>query len=545
MMQKARKLNIPSSHLIALLVYLVLGLLLTNYFQYIWNKDEINYISIAEKYARGEFLIAPNALWAPLLSWLLAILIRFGLPSIFAAKLLSLMIGGFTFFAARSLSYTFEISDRIRTLVLYLLIPILLYCSLYEFTPDLLLAGLLTLYLSVILNRKYADRPWLGWLCGMLGALSYFAKSYAFFFFILHFSLISFLHYLINTEKSRKKVVLRNFASGLIVFFVLAAGWVYLLNLKYHEVTIGVNGKYNYRKAGPEYKGNPNGEIGFAPPPDATAISHWEDPYYYFSRTDLISCCLKPWSPLESRKAFVHQIKLIAKTTPTVISMYQGFSAFFILIIVASVLLCIVPKQQLILRIELVFGLVSFCLYSAGYSLFYVEERYLWAMWILIMLMGCYVLNVLLKTEFFADRIRRLVIIVIFTASFLFPPLVRLQSSYYKTNQIGRNINAFSNLLENDGLKGAKIASNTDYGTAVGVVYRLGAKFYGVATPYNSENEIVEELKKNGIEYYFVIYPQSDGDSSQAKNRIESPSLVKVKELQGNDLNLSVYSVVY
>ncbi len=55
-------------HLFAFVLFIALGLLLLNSFNYIFAKDEINYISIAEKYARGEFFVTPNALWAPLLS---------------------------------------------------------------------------------------------------------------------------------------------------------------------------------------------------------------------------------------------------------------------------------------------------------------------------------------------------------------------------------------------------------------------------------------------------------------------------------------------
>src|SRR5438128_904998 len=176
MTKDTKRLNSSFSHLIAILIYVVFGLLLLKHFDFIWAKDEINYISIGQKYARGEFLLAPNAFWPPLLSWLLAVPICLGVPPALAAKVLSLFIGAFTFFAARSLSYTFEMADWVRIIILYSLVPILLYCSLIHFTPDLLLAGLLAAYFSVILNRKYASRVGIGWLCGVLGALSYFAK---------------------------------------------------------------------------------------------------------------------------------------------------------------------------------------------------------------------------------------------------------------------------------------------------------------------------------------------------------------------------------
>ncbi len=343
-MDKAQK-NASSStfrspHLLILLIYLVLGLLLIKHFQIMW-KDEISYISIAEKYARGDFVTAVNALWGPLLPWLLAGLIYLGLPSVLGAKLLSLMIGVFTFFSARSLSYRFELSDKLRSILLFATIPILLYCSLIFFLPDLLLVGLLTFYFSIILNPTYADRTYAGGWCGMLGALAYFSKAYAFFFFLIHFILINSLYYVKSTDRSTKRDVLRNCALGLVVFFVLTAGWIFMLNLKYHEVTIGISGRYNHAIRGPDSQGRPLQIIGFVPPPDATAISIWEDPYYFYAQPDAVECCLKPWSPMDSRRAFKHQIKLILTSVQDIASIYSSLSVLSITIIVASVFLCI------------------------------------------------------------------------------------------------------------------------------------------------------------------------------------------------------------
>jgi hypothetical protein len=541
MIKATTRLSSFSSHLFAIAIYLALGLLLLKYFNYIWAKDEICYISIAQKYARGEFRLAPNAFWPPMLSWLLAVPIFLGVPPALAAKLLPLLIGVFTYFAVRSLSYTFNIGHTLRTVILYSLIPILLYCSLIHFTPDLLLVGLLTAYFSVILSSTYPDRPRVGWLCGVLGALSYFTKSYAFFFFLLHFPLASVVHYAENADKRRRQIVLRNLVSGLIAFAVLTAAWVCALNFKYHVVTIGVNGKYNYRKAGPDSQGNPNGYTGFVAPPDPTAVSHWEEPYSYFSDPEVVSCCLKPWSPFESWKSFKYQIKLIYSTGRTMLALYQRLSALTITILLSSLVLCVGDRKQLVASIELALGLATFCCYSGGYSLLHVEERYLWPMWILLMLMGAKVLHELLKAKFFDSTTKRGLLLVAFSASFVLPSLDGLKKTGGMLRQIGGNTYALSKLLEHTGLKGARVAANNDYGTAVGIAYRLGAKFYGVAKPNSSENEIVEELKKNGIQYYFVF------NQVGIENRVTSPALEQVNKLQGltKAPSLTVYSVKY
>ena len=158
----------------------------------------------------------------------------------------------------------------------------MVYCSLVFFTADFLLAGILSFYFSIILSRDYASKWYAGWLSGVLGAFAYFTKSYAFYFFLAHFLFANFIH----SWSSDRRTVLKHCAAGLAVFFGLSAIWVLLLHQKYHEVTLGIIGKYNYAIVGPDSPGRPIFYIGFLPPADATATSIWEDPYY-FPRSNL------------------------------------------------------------------------------------------------------------------------------------------------------------------------------------------------------------------------------------------------------------------
>ncbi|HEY6120008.1 MAG TPA: hypothetical protein VIV66_08625 [Pyrinomonadaceae bacterium] len=92
-----------------------------------------------------------------------------------------------------------------------------------------------------------------------------------------------------------------------------------------------------------------------------------------------------------------------------------------------------------------------------------------------------------------------------------------------------------SRLLENDGLNGAKIASNTNYEGSVIIAYYLKSKYYGTPKPRMPEDDLVEELKRNGINYYFVW------DAA----KVENAALKITKEWRAEDRSLSVYSVKY
>ncbi|MGH9967701.1 MAG: hypothetical protein ACREBG_07675 [Pyrinomonadaceae bacterium] len=429
-MKKTKTQNILSSPVIAALTYLVLGLLLLKYYHYIIAKDEVNYISIAQKIAAGDFLNAPNAYWNPLLPSLLAVLIVLGVPAALGAKLLCLGIGVFALFSVRSLSYALEMSEGIRKLLLFLLVPILLYFSLAFFTPDLLLVALLSLYFSIILTRNYVELSYAGLLCGALGALSYLAKPYAFSFFLVHFTLFNALYYFRNNQKATRRIVLRQFAFGLVVFFCVTAGWVYLLHRKYHEVTIGISASYNYkiRSADLQPLGPPSTYSGLVPPRDDKAYSIWEEPYYFYKRAN-------SWSPLDSQRSFRQQLKLILDSVENIAIFHLKFSVFSFTIILAAILLCINATRKSTSHPELLFMLLTFGLYSAGYALIYSEERYMWPMQILILLMGGHVLHLLLQTGFITDRVKQ-VLILLFSASFMIHPFLELATRANK----GRNV---------------------------------------------------------------------------------------------------------
>jgi len=55
--------------------------------------DATLYLSIAEKYIRGDFSNAINGYWGPLLSWLLVPLLYIGASHVFAVNALSLIFG--------------------------------------------------------------------------------------------------------------------------------------------------------------------------------------------------------------------------------------------------------------------------------------------------------------------------------------------------------------------------------------------------------------------------------------------------------------------
>ena len=125
--------------ILILMIYLVLGLLLI-YNNYIFfNSDGISYLTIALKYFNGNITDAINGYWGPLFSWLLVpFLYIFGSnppQSLFADKILSLIIGLFTLIGFKTLLYSFGIDKRIINIMLLTLIPEIIHFVFYRSCP--------------------------------------------------------------------------------------------------------------------------------------------------------------------------------------------------------------------------------------------------------------------------------------------------------------------------------------------------------------------------------------------------------------------------
>jgi hypothetical protein len=181
----------------------------------------------------------------PLFSWLFVPFLLFKSSQFFAlysTKILSLIIGFFTLIGIRFLSYRFEMDEKIRLSILFLMIFVILYISLVpSFYPmDLLLSCFLVYYLYFIFDPNYSDKLSNGLFCGILGAMAYLTKSYALPFFIAHFVLFNMFHYVKDISTIKRRKIFKNFAIGIVVFIIIAGAWSVIISDKYGKITTGL-----------------------------------------------------------------------------------------------------------------------------------------------------------------------------------------------------------------------------------------------------------------------------------------------------------------
>ena len=306
---------------IVLIIYIILGIVLFRYYQYQINPDGIDYINIAKSYISGNFNSSINDYWSPLISWLMMPFLFFSqtpLSGLHASKILSLILGFFTIIGVRQLSYRFEMDEVVRTVLLFIMIPVVLYFALTVISPDLLMVCVSVYYLAIIYDLNYPNKLSNGVLCGILGALIFLSKSYGFPFFITSFLILNLLQYFWNSDRYRKKKVLKNFIIGFVIFLMISGIWIGLISFKDKKLTIGTSGEINHALVDPNSKGLSVLSQGIHKPGQI-------NPYIV----------PKDWSPFKSWSNFKYQLSLIWSNTLKIGSILNNFSFLSFLIILS------------------------------------------------------------------------------------------------------------------------------------------------------------------------------------------------------------------
>jgi hypothetical protein len=372
----------------AFVLWLTAGLLLLPLFLPLLNADGTSYISIAEKYARGDFREAVNGYWGPLISWLMAPWIALGISPLIAARIILLAAGFPLLWAVRRLSAVLEIGEPLSSILLLASIPVGLYMAFTMITPDFLVTAILLVYLAVFMDDRFPRRRLSGPVCGLLGALAFLAKPFAFFFFLIHFCAGLALRWLSKREAPEKRRLASAGITGLAVFSLLSGAWIGIISLKYRHVFINAAGRYNLAYLRPGSPGQPIQTGGFLPPPNKTAVSAWEDP-------ELIP--LAEWNPLRTPEDRIYYRGLVTRNIGGFIRGLDDFSPLgpVIFLLGAGLLAVAAVRRFSTRRIDRLAGLyASMVLYSFGYTLLLVEDRYLWLDDFLTMILAAGLLSI-------------------------------------------------------------------------------------------------------------------------------------------------------
>ena len=491
--------------IIALAAYSVL--ILTTYHYERLTGDATLYLSIAEKYVQGDISNAINGYWGPLLSWLLVPFLYFGATHLVAINALNLIFGLLTIVGIWKLSHRFEISDKIRGIILIPLVPIIQFISLIQ-PMDFLLLCILVYYLNIVFNKDFPNSLYHAAAAGVLGALAYFSKPYGFPFFISHFILINICHYFETSSKERRQKVLRGLITGFMLFSLLSGVWIGLISNKYGHLTFSNMGSGVFSVVSPGSshktleKGDPIFFEGFFPPPNETAFIIYEDPSHARKKT---------WSPLESKRSLKHFVSNVTENIFEAIRTYESYSRLAIAIVTAYILfIFFYPLDKVLSQQALLYPLLTMLLYTGGYMPFHFESRYLWIVNVLLLLMGGKVLNELFQYDLFKKKSLRVILIVFFILSFGFTPLRasidtgkdNINKKMYKLGtELDKHYNIRGNIASNRQKIHTEMHDSWHY--TFRLAYWLKSRYFGMPREDISDKELLQELKKHDIDYYF------------------------------------------
>lgn len=465
-----------SSLLVPLAVFLIAAGLLIPFYRYGLGPDGISYLSIAQQYVAGYWKEAVNAYWGPLYSWLIVPLLLVRIPVLLAGKLIQVAAGVLALFALWRMARRFDMSESLARVFLWIAAAMVLAFAMQANTADLIVTALLLLYVTVVVDPQYPSFRYAGAFCGFLGGFAYLAKGYAFFFFVVHFLVVSILHCWTRKAGPERARILLQFFAGSVIFCVISFGWMVVLRAKYHRWMLGTTGEYNFRLVGPESTGYPHLRH-LMPPNSPHAITSWQDP----SLASLLT-----WNPLASSSNLKHQIKLITINTKDIFRYCEYATLFFPALVLAYIVLCLNSPAR---SREWIYLLFTIVLFAGGYVLITIEDRYLWLIYFLILWIAFRSLDLLLIDARLSKPAYKLLLSVI-VVSFLLSPVITLHSHFRED----RNLYQWSkDIKASVNIKG-RLASCADWERSAYVAFVLGAPYYGVPAPVPEADEVAREL---------------------------------------------------
>jgi hypothetical protein len=486
-MSDPEELRSRNERVALLAAYAVAGLCLLPGFTDQINPDGVSYLASARKYLAGEFAAAATAFWSPLYTWLLTVPLALGVPALVATRVVDLLSGAFALLGTWRLLRALRVDRTPRLAASATAVPILLAFGLTVATPDLLACAILLHLLAELAGGEWWTRPHAGARVGLLMAAAYLAKAYALGFVAVHFTLVVALD-LWRTPSERGRIA-RQGAVAAAALLLVVGGWAGLLGLKYGRPLVSAAGTLSWGLDGPGNPGYPMQRDGFLPPPDPMAQSAWDDPTLLH---------LPSWNALGSPEERAHFRGLVSRNLAELAAFARHFSPLAGVVAVLSLLLAGSHRDPPPRRPAAILALAALVL-PAGYVVLHLRERFLSALCLLLLVLGCFVAAALGSWLGADGRWRSRLAVALLCGSFLPAPTGALRAAWGD----GRQWTAMARMFE-AAPAGSLVASSGRWRQSLYLSFHRGWRYLGEPRPHAPPKQVKEELSRRRAAYFLV-----------------------------------------
>ncbi|HRO42130.1 MAG TPA: hypothetical protein PL009_04815 [Flavipsychrobacter sp.] len=497
------------SFLTAALFFIVVVIFVYPFYQYYVDPDATAYLTLAKRYAEGDYEKAINGYWSPWSVWLTALLMKVGIASFKSAIIIN-AVGAVGFlWVSHAFFLMFHLQRDLRWLLSGALAVFLVYAVFWQSFDDLWECFFLLLVLRIILKDDFCRKPLLWVVTGFVGALAYFAKSYSLPFFILE--MIVCLYFVTEARlKPNRALWLKIVVVCIISMIAFSFPWIYLLHSKYGVWMTGTAGMLNtswYLIGHPYWTAD---ILHLLPPVYADSPSYWEDPYVANGATPHF------WN---SPRLLLLQVVRIGYNALKFVQSITELSCFFGMGVVVAMVVLFSKKVQARLDKKFTVVCVSFLLFPLGYLLVHFQARYLWYMLPLCMI----ILAVSLQRLSLFHQINKTlqkIIAIVFAFSFIVYPVLGLKNMYRE----GWEEYKMAQALKAAPINGS-FTTNIPYSSRTQHIVRLsyfsGNSYYNMPLP-TAKEDLLKEMRRYKVNYYFHFY-DGEWDDFQLRDEFGRP----------------------
>lgn len=484
---------------------LLLGItvaLLFPFLKYYIDPDATSYLTIANRYANGQWQQAVNAIWSPWACWLTAYLIYLKWQPITAAVLVNATAALGILFVSNRLLLLFQLRRLWQfsfQISLALFLSIAVYWQLFN---DLWCAFFLLSVLNLQLSPSYLQdaKKWL--YAATLAALAYYAKPSALPFYLLSTMAIVLIQtqgMALNLQlKSISKILL----TSLAVLLICIVPWVYILYQKYHIVTLSTAVSLNsswFLIGHPIWR---NGIIHLLPPVYNNSCSYWEDPFFVNGPTPQF---YQSWALFKMQivRSCYYSMVLLVNMARLSAFVFPAYIFACILLFSKKLYIQFIPQLRQLATVFLLFPLPFVLLLS--------EPRYFWYMLPLTMIFVGLIFqkfHLQIKGTFL-----NLFIAVMVAISFLASPITDLKSIFGQGKQDYEN----AQVLHHLNIHGS-FTSNAAFGAETQSIQRLayfsGTSYFCMPDINIPDAEILMEMRRYHINYYFCMLKSASSNTT-------------------------------